>query len=139
SGGRLLLVVSEGHALLVVDLEDGEQIGEVQALAHALVQVQELQLRSKPLADRVARHELPRARAVDGGHLGEVEEDLLPALGEKLVHDVAENLVADSHEELPREVDDHDVVCFADFYVHQGESYREAPKLAESRPHARSD
>ncbi len=90
----------------------------MEALADALVQVQELQLRPEPLADLVARHELARSRAVDRGHLGEIEQNLLPALGEKLVHDAPQDLVADPREEAALEVDDHDVLRLADFDVH---------------------
>ena len=82
-----LCVVLEGPALRVVDLEDGKEIGKVQALADPFVQVQELQLRTEALADLQARHQLARARAVEGRHPGEVEGGTLPTLGRGPVPD----------------------------------------------------
>src|SRR5450830_234433 len=137
SGARLRVVVLEGHALLVVDLEDGQELRKVQALPDPFVQIQEFQLRAEALADLQAGHELARSRAIDTRHFGEIEEDLLPPLGEERVHDVAEDLVADSREKLPLEIDDHDVLRLADFHVHRADrtaktQRREAGRIAPS-------
>ena len=64
------------------------------------------------------RHQLPHPRAVEEGDLREVQEDLLPVLGQELVHRLAEDLVAEARGQLALHVDDDDVPVLSDFDVH---------------------
>jgi diaminopimelate decarboxylase len=99
-------------------VEDGEKLGEMEALLHPVVRVQELQLRAELPADAETLDQLADAGAVDRVNLREVQENLPPPFGEKLVHDAAEDLVAEAAVKLALQIGDDDVLRLPDRDVH---------------------
>ena len=61
---------------------------------------------------------LAEARAVEEGHLGQVDDDVALALGQKLVDGLTKELIAEPGGQLALEVQDDDFSGLADFEMH---------------------
>jgi hypothetical protein len=90
-GSMPLLKTPDGGRFLVVDFEDGVQLGDLKQVLDALVETEQLQLsavvghRSKP------GDELPNTGAVDVGDVPEIEQQLLMSGRGKIADGVAES------------------------------------------------
>ena len=102
--------MGERFRLARVDLEDGQEPRHVEGGLDLFAHVQELQLGPEPLRGLEPGHELSEPGAVEEAHLGEVQQDPLPALGQELVDTLAQDLVAQARGEAALEVEDDDLV-----------------------------
>src|SRR5258706_1690669 len=66
--------------LVLVDAEHGEEIGQLEGLAHAVLRLEEDEVRAQTLRHLEALHQLAEAVAVDVIHVREVEQDLAVSL-----------------------------------------------------------
>src|SRR5260221_8296581 len=89
-----LLVTLDGFRFRVVSIEDGQQFRDGQEILDPLRQVEQLELPALPADSRVGAHDFAEARAVDIGHVFEVQEQLLLVLLEEGVDLVLEELIA---------------------------------------------
>ena len=58
--------------LVIVNIEDGVKLCDLQEVAHSLVEVQELQFSALGLHESVSAHQFPEACAVDMAYSGQV-------------------------------------------------------------------
>ncbi len=105
---------------IVLDIEDGVELGNVQHVADFLGKVEQFQFASRVADCGKAADELADARTVEVVDVGKVQDDFLLAMGEEIAHRVAEfpNLV--TQDDAPVDVEDGDVRDFAaiDFQRH---------------------
>src|SRR5271157_1314847 len=87
---RALLERPNRRVLVVVDVEHGEQAGDLQQVAHVLVQVHQLEFAALVPQGGVVANQLADAGAVDVIDAGEVDENLVVSLAHELLHHVAE-------------------------------------------------
>src|SRR6266404_3271377 len=70
-----LLVAAQSAILVGVDLEDGEQLGQLQEIVHLFRQLQELQASASIFHSRVGADEFADTRAIDIVDIGQIQQD----------------------------------------------------------------
>src|SRR6185295_1958913 len=73
------------------NLKNGVELGDLEQVLHALVQVEQLQLPTLVSYCRKSGHEFSNAGAIDVGHVGQIEENLFLPLAHLLAQCFAEN------------------------------------------------
>ena len=100
--------------------EQWQESRQVKSFSHSILRLEQVKRSAETLADFHALYELTEAVAVDGVDILKIEENLLPAVGEKAIDDLAEKLVTDTCDEATVEVDDDDITVLADIHFHAG-------------------
>src|SRR5215475_1432879 len=70
---------------VIMDLKDGDQLGDRQQIADALGRVQELQIAARPLDGRVAANDLAETAAVHIWHAGQIQQQFGLAAFDQLI------------------------------------------------------
>src|ERR1043165_8812741 len=109
----------ERLGLGLVNAEHRQEVRQLERLAHAVLRLEEDELRAEALGGLEALNELAEAVAVDVIHVGEVEEDLAIAFVEELGDQPGEHLVADADRQPPLEVDNDDVAFLSRLDIHR--------------------
>src|SRR5450432_206314 len=102
-----------GGEFVFADVEDGVELGDVEDVLDFLGEVEELEFAAGVADGGVAADQFSDAGAVDVVDAGEVEDDLLFAVGDEIADGVAE--VADfvAEDDASGDVEDGDVSDFA--------------------------
>src|SRR5579875_875366 len=75
--------------LIVINLEDGEELGDLQQVVHLLGQAQQLQLPPLVRSSCKAAHQFANARAIDVGHIRQIQQNMLLILRQKVADELA--------------------------------------------------
>src|SRR5262245_31701589 len=70
--------------LVILDVEDGVQLGDLEQVVDFFGEVQQLQLAALVLSGRESANQLADSRAIDVVHVAEVQQDFLVSLGEQV-------------------------------------------------------
>jgi len=119
---QLGMKAGDGPGLIVVDVENGVQPGDLQKVADFLVQVQKFQFPALAFHLPVAGHQFPQARAVDVIDPGQIHDYFFVARAESFADKVAQQVAAFSESDAPLHVDHRN---FADFAAHRFETHRQ--------------
>jgi hypothetical protein len=108
---------SYSRELVVFDVEDRVQLGDVKNVVDFLSQVEQFQFAACVTDGREAADELSHSRAIDIVHTGEVENNLFLAVGDKVANGVAEITDFFAQNDAAVNVEDGDVSDFASIYL----------------------
>src|ERR1035438_103669 len=85
-----LLFRSQRRGLVIVSVEHGEQSSDLQQVADVFVEVHQLEFAALVAQRGVAHHQLANARAVDVDYSREVQQNLVVAVAQQLLHYLAQ-------------------------------------------------
>src|SRR5208283_1208875 len=109
---------ADGGGLVVPDVEDGVELGDLEQVVDLLGEVEQLELAAGVFDGGECADQLSDAGAIDVADLGEVEQDVFGALVERVVNAVAQGDAAFAKGDAATEVEDGDSVYLADCYFH---------------------
>src|SRR5438477_2715336 len=116
--GALRRVRREGLRLGFVDVEDRDELGHGQDVVDLRRKVQKLQLPAFVGDRRVAADELADPGRIDGRHFLHVDEDVLLALLDETVDDLAQLDVPGADRDLSLQIHDRDPLDLAHIRLH---------------------
>src|ERR1700733_13114095 len=102
-----------GGEFVVLDIEDGVELGDVEDVVNFLGEVEELEFSAGVAGGGEAADEFSDAGAVEVIDVGEVEDDFLFALGDEGTDFIAESADFGAEDETSMNVEDGDVIDFA--------------------------
>lgn len=102
-----------GSELIVFDVEDGVELGDVEDVANFLGEVKEFEFATGVAGRGEGADQFSDAGAVEVVDAGEVEDDLLFSVGEQVAHGGAEFADFRAENEAAMNVEDGDVRHFA--------------------------
>src|SRR5262249_41072535 len=116
---RLLLVGGDGACLVVLDVEDGVELGDLEQVVDLASKVQELQFAALVFGCGECADQLTDAGAIDVGDIAEVEQDVFLAFGQEVAHGIAELDAAFAQGDTAAHVQNGDAVDLTsrDFYA----------------------
>src|SRR5581483_7886267 len=94
--------------LVVVNIKDGVELGDLQEVVDLLGQVQEFQLAALVRDGRISVDKLADSRAVDIGYVSQVQQDILIALRQLFAHQITQLRTSFSQRDPAADVDDGD-------------------------------
>jgi len=109
--GRLL-VRGDGAGFVVVDIENGVELGELEDVLDLLGKVEELEAGTLVFGSGVGADEFAKAGAVDVVHVAEVEQDALRALADQVTNGLPQLHTPLAESDSPAKVQDSDSVQF---------------------------
>ena len=99
-----LLERSDGAGFVVVDVEDGVELGQLQHVLHLLGQAQQLQGGALILGGGVGAYQFAQPRAIDVVHVAQIEQDVLLSLADQVANGLAQLHTALAQGDPPAEV-----------------------------------
>src|ERR1700687_552493 len=103
-----LAVTAQSAILVRVDLEDGEQLGQLQKIMHFFRQLQELHCSAAVLHSHVGADEFADARAIDVVDVGQIQQDERTLLVQSLADSLPQERTAFAQGNTTADVDDGD-------------------------------
>src|SRR6202521_6020705 len=107
-----LTVAAQSATLVGVDLEDGEQFGQLQEIVHFLCQVQELQGSASIFHSHIGADKFADARAVDVIDVGQIQKDERALLFQQLADGHSQKGAAFAQRNPAADIDDSDSGSF---------------------------
>ena len=117
-GRRFSSEALDGLVFRVEGLENGEELGDGEKVLDLLGEIEELQLAALLVHRAVAANQFAEACRIHVGNLGEIEDELVLAGIDGLVHGIAQGLVAFADHDLALQVDDGHVAYQALDNIH---------------------
>jgi|SRR5271157_1881946 len=97
-------------SFVVLDLEDGVELGDLQQVVNVLAEVHQLEMPALVAQRGVAAHELADAGAVDVADGREIQQDVDVVLACQLANDVAQDAGAFAQSQFADNVHDDDAI-----------------------------
>ena len=112
----------DGAELIVFDVEDGVEAGDVENVEDFLSEVEEFEFSARLPDGGPTADELADAPTVNVGDFGEVQDDLLLVGGEEIAHRVAQGSGLIAEDNASGDVENRDGMDFAgcDLHAHSG-------------------
>src|SRR5580658_547620 len=85
-----LLVRSDRAGLVVVDVENGVELGQLQKVIHLLAEAKQLESRALVARRGEGTYQLAQARAVDVVDLAQIQQDAFLTLADEVANGVAQ-------------------------------------------------
>src|SRR5579864_2076285 len=123
---------SDGRGLIILYVEDGVELSDLQEVVDLLGKFQQLELATL-IADGGERaHQLADARAVDVGDVAQSEQDLLVAFADQFAHGVAQDHAAFAQGDASAEIDDRYTIHLSGTCLHahlaSSDAFAESPR-----------
>jgi hypothetical protein len=125
-----LLKCVQRRGLVVMHIENRVEPRYLKKVANVLVQVHQLQFAALVAQRGVVHHQLADARAVDMDYAVEVEQNLVVAVAQKLLHNVPQLASAFAQPQLAADVNDRDSIYHACTCLNR---HVHSPKLRQDR------
>jgi hypothetical protein len=106
----LLFEGGDGAGFVVLHVEDGVELGDLQQVVDLAGQVQELEFAALVFGCSEGADQLTDAGAVDVGDIAEVEKDVLLAFAQKVAHGITELDAAFAEGDAPAHIQNGDPV-----------------------------
>src|SRR5258705_9777965 len=106
---RRVLLLAEGlHCirLVVLDIKDGVQLGDLEQVVNLLGEIQQLQFAALVLGCGERADQFADSGAVDVIHVTQVQKDFFVSLGKQVAHRIAQDYAAFAESDPAAEVDD---------------------------------
>src|ERR1700687_6199095 len=107
-----LLVGGDGAGFVVVDVEDGVKLGELQNVLDLAGQVEQLESGTLILGCGIGANEFAQARAIDVIHVAQIQQDVFGSFADQVANRFAQLHTALAQSDPPAKVQDGDAVQF---------------------------
>ena len=111
-----LLEGRDGASLVVVDIEDGVELGQLQQVVDLLGQLEQFEGRALILDCGVGAHQFTQSRAIDIVHFTQIEQDALLSFGNQVANGVAQLHAAFAEGDPAAEFQNIDAIHFTGSY-----------------------
>src|SRR5579859_3554182 len=111
-GPRWLLIRGDGAGLVVVNVEDGVELGELKEVVDLLREFEQFELGALIAGGGVGADHFAQARAVDVVDVGKVDQDVLLALSDEVANGISQLHAALAKSDPTAEVENGDAVNF---------------------------
>src|SRR5215472_2379990 len=105
-------------ALVVLDVEDGVELGDLEQVVNFLGEVEQLELAALVANGSERADQLADTGAVDVGHVAEVEQDFLLAFGNQVFHRFTQDHAAFAQGDATAHIDDGNAVYLSRASLH---------------------
>ena len=111
--GDLACERGDGGGFVVLDVEDGVELGDLEKVVDLLGEIEQLELAAAFLTRGEGADQLADAGAVDVADVSEVQQNVLGALGQRVANGIANRDTAFSEGDASAEIENGDAVDLA--------------------------